>query len=284
MQTFFNQATLSYNGNTVASNIVQGELIEVLSAVKTATAESYEPGDTVTYAVSIVNSGTAPYNGITVTDDLGGYEFNGTTVYPLDFIEGSVRLFVNGVLQANPATVSGPPLVISGINVPAGGDAVLIYSATVNRFAPLGTGVSVTNTATLSGSGITTPITASEILAVSQEPALAITKSLNPTSVPENGQLTYTFVISNYGATDATATDNIVVTDTFNPILDPVTVTYNGTLWEDGTDYTYDETTGLFTTVAGQITVPAATYTQDSVTGEYIITPGTSTLTVTGTV
>lgn len=51
MQTFFNQATLSYNGNTIASNIVQGELIEVLSVGKTVTAESYEPGDTVTYVI-----------------------------------------------------------------------------------------------------------------------------------------------------------------------------------------------------------------------------------------
>lgn len=284
MQTFFNRATLSYNGNTVASNIVQGELIEVLSAAKTATADSYEPGDTVTYAVSIVNSGTAPYNGITVTDDLGGYEFNGTTVYPLDFVEGSVRLFVNGILQATPAVTAGPPLVISGINIPAGGDAVLVYSATANRFAPLGTEGSINNTATLTGTGITTPITAEETIPVSQEPALAITKALNPTSVPENGQLTYTFVISNYGATDADATDDIVVTDTFNPILNPITVTYNGTLLEEETDYTYDETTGLFTTVTGRITVPAASYTQDLTTGEYIITPGTSTLTVTGTV
>lgn len=284
MQTFFNQATLTYNGNTVSSNIVQGELIKVLSAAKTATADSYEPGDTVTYVVSIVNTGTTPYNGITVTDDLGGYEFNGTTVYPLDFIEGSVRLFVNGILQAIPAVTSGPPLVISGINIPAGGNAVLVYSTTVTPFAPLGTGASINNTATLSCTGITTPITAEETLPFSEEPALAITKALTPTSVPENGQLTYTFVISNYGATDAVATDDIVVTDTFNPILNPITVTYNGTVWEEGTDYTYNETTGLFTTVAGQITVPAATYTQDPATGEFIITPGTSTLTVTGNV
>ncbi len=284
MQTFFNQATLSYNGTTVASNIVQGELIEVLSAAKTATASSYEPGDTVTYAVSIVNTGTTPYNGITVTDDLGGYDFNGTTVYPLDYVDGSVRVFVNGILQATPTVTAGPPLLISGINIPANGDAVIVYSATANAYAPLGTGVSINNTATLTGAGITTPIIAEESLPFSEEAALAITKSLNPTSVPENGQLTYTFVISNYGATEAIGTDNIVVTDTFNPILNPITVTYNGTVWTEGTDYNYDESTGVFTTIAGQITVPAATYTQDPVTGEYVITPGTSTLTVTGTV
>ena len=284
MQTFFNQATLSYNGNVITSNIVQGELIEVLSVDKTVTTASYEPGDTVTYVVSIVNSGTTPYNGITVTDDLGGYDFNGTTVYPLDYIEGSARLFVNGILQTTPVVTAGPPLVISGVSVPANGNAVLVYSATANRFAPLGTVAVINNTATLPGQGITTAVTAEESLPVSESPVLSITKSLTPTSVPENGQLTYTFVISNYGATEAVSTDNIVVTDTFDPILNPITVTYNGTVLEDGTDYTYDETTGQFATVSGRITVPGATYTQDVTTGEYIITPGTSTLTVTGTV
>lgn len=284
MQTFFNQATLTYNGNTIASNIVQGELIEVLSIGKTVTAESYEPGDTVTYVISIVNSGTAPYSGITVTDTLGGFDFNGTTVYPLDFAEGTARLFVNGVLQATPTTTVGPPLEFTGISIPAGSNAVLVYSATVNSFAPLGTGSSINNTATLTGTGITTPITASETLPVSEEPSLAITKSLTPTSVPENGQLTYTFVISNYGSTEAVVTDNLVVRDIFDPILNAITVTYNGTVWEEGINYTYDETTGVFSTIESEITVPAATYTQDTVTGEYIITPGTSTLTVTGNV
>ena len=48
--------------------------------------------------------------------------------------------------------------------------------------------------------------------------------------------------------------------------------------------YSYNEVTGVFSTVAGQITVPAATYTQDSSTGIWIIEPGVSVLTVTGTV
>ncbi len=284
MQTFYNQATLSYNGGSTTSNIVQGELVEVLSAEKTSTATSYEPGDTVTYAVSIVNSGTAPYNSVTVTDDLGGFDFNGTTVYPLDYVEGSVRLFVNGLLQTAPVVSAGPPLVFSGINVPAGGDAVLVYSATVNNFAPLGSGSEINNTVTLSGAGITTPVTANEIITASIEPVLTISKTLNPTTVPENGQLTYNFIISNFGATAAELSDNLVVTDNFDPILNPISVTYNGTAWAEGINYTYDETTGQFATTAGQITVPAATYTQDPVTGEWIVTPSTSTLTVTGTV
>lgn len=60
-------------------------------------------------------------------------------------------------------------------------------------------------------------------------------------------------------------------------------VSYNGTAWTAGTDYTYDAATGQFATVAGNVTVPAATYTQDPTTGVWTTTPGASTLTVTGT-
>lgn len=39
--------------------------------------------------------------------------------------------------------------------------------------------------------------------------------------------------------------DLIVITDQFNPILSDLTVTFNGTAWAEGTQYTYDQTTGF---------------------------------------
>ena len=80
------------------------------------------------------------------------------------------------------------------------------------------------------------------------------------------------------------ATDDAIITDIFNPILSDLTVTYNGTVWTEGTNYTYEETTGTFTTLPGQITVPAATYAQDPNTGVFTIQPGVSVITVNGTV
>lgn len=266
------------------SNIVQGELVEVLSAVKTSVTETYRQGDTVTYIVSIVNTGTVPYTGLTVTDNLGEYEFNNENLTPLTYVEDSVKYYVNGVLQASPTVSDTSPLTITGINVPAGGNAIIVYSATVNQFAPLGTDGEINNEATISGGGLTTPITAQDTIGTTDEVMLAITKGISPTTVAENGQLTYTFVIQNFGSRPAVATDNAVVTDTFNPVLNPITVTYNGTTWAEGTNYTYDETTGEFATLPGQISVPAATFEQDPETGAWITTPGTVTLVVTGTV
>jgi uncharacterized repeat protein (TIGR01451 family) len=102
--------------------------------------------------------------------------------------------------------------------------------------------------------------------------------------VSDNGQLTYTFVIQNSGNLDADAADNVTITDTFNPILNGLTVTLNGTALAEGIGYTYNDVTGVFTTVPGIITVPAATYVQDPITGVITTTPGVSVLTVTGTI
>ena len=48
MAIFSNQATLTYNGSSTNSNIVYGELLEVLTATKTAVEGSYIPGQQLT--------------------------------------------------------------------------------------------------------------------------------------------------------------------------------------------------------------------------------------------
>jgi uncharacterized repeat protein (TIGR01451 family) len=100
----------------------------------------------------------------------------------------------------------------------------------------------------------------------------------------DNDRVTYTFIIQNTGNQAVLATDNAAISDIFDPILTALTVMFNGTAWSEGIQYSYDETTGDFSTNNGQITVPAATYIQDPTTGEYTVTPGTSTLIVTGTI
>ena len=284
MAIFSNQATLTYNGNTTNSNIAYGEILDVLAVTKTAVEGSYTPGDTVTYVVTLRNTGAAALTGLTVTDNLGGYDFGGTTVYPLTYEDNSVAMFTNGVPQAAPATVAGPPLVISGISVPAGGDVVLVYQAEANTYANPAVGGTVDNTVTVTGDGLSAPITATETVAADATADLTISKSITPSQVVDNDRVTYTFVIENTGNQAVIATDNATITDTFDPILTALTVTFNGTAWTEGTQYTYDETTGEFQTVAGQILVPAASYAQDPVTGEYTATPGIATLVVTGTI
>ena len=284
MATFTNQATLTYNGQTTTSNVTVGELVETLTAAKTAVVPTYDPDGRVTYVISLVNSGAAPLTGLTVTDDLGGYTFNGATVYPLRYTAGSVRYYQNGVLQAEPAATAGPPLTVTGISVPAGGSTVLAYEAEPTAFAPLGAETRVVNNVAVTGGGLPDAVTATETVSPETGPALAISKALSPTEVAANGRLTYTFVIQNTGNVAAAAADDLAVTDVFDPILRDLTVTLNGAALTTPAQYTYDAATGRFATVPGVITVPAATVTQNAATGADAVTPGTVTLTVSGTV
>ena len=284
MAFFSNQATLTYNGSSTNSNIAYGEILDVLTATKTAVEGSYTPGDLVTYVITLRNTGTAALNSLTVTDNLGGYEFNGTTVYPLTYEAGSALLFVNGVLQATPAVTAGPPLIISGISIPGGGDAGLVYQARANSFADPSEGSSIDNTVFVSGDGLSAPVTAEESVVAESAPELTISKSITPSQVVDNDRVTYTFVIQNSGNRAVVATDDAAISDTFDPILTDLTVTFNGTAWTEGVQYNYNEVTGLFETVPGEILVPAASYAQDPIMGEYSVTPGIATLVVTGTI
>ena len=281
MARFTNYATLSYNGGTTDSNTVTGELMAVLTVTKTAVMDDYTPKDDVTYVISLVNGGATAVTGLTVTDDLGGYLFEEGTVYPLAYTEGSLRYYINGMLQAAPTVTAGPPLVISGISIPAGGSVLLVYEASVTNYAPLGLEATITNTAAVTGEGIDQTATAT--IAMEPRADLSISKALCPVTVTENGRLTYTFVIENAGSVAAGAADNVVLTDTFDPKLRALTVAFNGTPWSEGVNYTYDAATGLFRTLPGQITVPAATYVQQT-DGTWTVKPGAVTLTVTGTV
>lgn len=286
MPTIRNQATLTYTGGAVTSNVTVGELIDTLAINKTVTNNTYRTGDELTYVINLVNSGNTLQDNLTVTDDLGAYTAGvpATTVYPLTYTPDSLLYFVNGVLQATLTVTAGPPLTVSGISVPAGGNASIIYRATTNEYAPLNVGNTVNNTASVTGPGRAEPAEAVATATAVAGPNLEILKTMSPTTVTENGQLTYTFTIQNFGNTPATTTDNVAVTDNFDPILNNIAVTYNGTPWATPANYTYNPGNGAFATVPGLITVPAATYETDPTTGAVTTTPGTATLVVSGTV
>ena len=283
MAVFTNFATLSYKGGTRNSNTVTGEIMETVSVQKTAVSTGYGAGDTLSYAVSLVNAGPADVSGLTVTDDLGAYELDGTTLYPLSYVDGTARLIVNGALQPAPTVTAGPPLVFSGINIPAGGSAVLVYEADVTGYAPLAPDSEITNTVTVTGGGVSVPLTASATVESLDSAELFISKALSPCVVPANGEITYSFELTNTGNTEAGAADEVVVRDDFDPILTNISVSFNGAAWTRAVQYSYDETTGAFATLPGQITVPAASYTQNA-DGTWTIEPGTATLTVSGTI
>lgn len=190
MAQFTNQAQRSYNNSVTNSNVAVGEIFEVLSATKTAVTDQYEQNGKVTYIVSLVNTGTTPFSGLTLSDNLGAYVFSTGTRTPLTYVDGSVKYYINGTLQTAPVVTGQSPLTLSGLSVPAGGNSLIIYEAIPNQYAPLATGGTVNNQVAVSAPGITT-LTAEETVYATAEPNLSITKSISPVPVAENGTLTY---------------------------------------------------------------------------------------------
>lgn len=285
MATFYNQATISLGGNVIGSNVTEGEVVTTVTMLKTAISTDYRVGDNIAYLINLINSDNEGKNGITVTDNLGLFSPNeNLEVVPLTYVDQSVKYYVNGVLQTAPTVVAGPPLVISGINIPAGGNVTIIYEAKANDYAPRGAGAYITNTVEVSGEQICDILTDSATVPTRDEPQLSIAKAICPETVTCGNELTYTFIIQNLGNTAVLATDNLILTDTFQPPLNNITVRLNGTLLTEGVEYTYDATTGEFTTIGGAIPVPQATFVRDATTGIISTTPGVVTLTITGNI
>ena len=278
MAIFYNQATLIHNGQITNSNTTSADIQNALAITKTAIIGEYSENGNLAYILTVTNNRLTPVTNATLTDDLGAYVYGAGSLTPLEYVTDSLLYFVDGApsLGAS-ASVVGNILEISGINVPAGFNAQLIYTVQTNEFAPLEIGSQITNTAALG------ELTATETVSVKEESRLTITKCVNPDSVSATGELTYTFILQNTGNAPAVATDDVRIVDTFDPALNITDVIFNADVWVEDTNYTYDQLSGEFATLAGQITVPAATFAR-SETGAIITTPGVSILTVRGTV
>ena len=279
MALFSNQASLSYNGKTVLSNLAIGELVDVLSVTKTAGVDGYQNGTSIPYVINLRNTGSAQLTDLVITDDLGAYPLGPETLVPLTYIENSIQVFVDGTPQSPPSVNLTPSLVFSGIRVPADGVTTILYSAEVNAFASPETTGEITNTVTVTGA---TPelVTASATVKATAEADLTMQKSVSPSVARQGDTLTYTILIENHGSVAAT---DVTVEDIFQPILMGLVVSLDGVTWTEGTQYNYDEATGLFQSLVDSITVPAATFTQDPDTGVWTNIPGSTVLTVTGT-
>lgn len=280
-----NQASIAFNyggsSGTALSNVAQTTLLDPLSAAKRSLEDTYRAGDTITYVLSVRNNGAAALTDVTVTDNLGAYNNGTQNVTPLTY-GGKADLYINGVYSAPiTGTPGGQGVEFTIATLAAGANALIVYTATVNEYAPLATDSTIVNTATFTATGIMTPVTDSNTITVAEYADLAIFKEMSPDPVSEDGTLTYTFTISNYGNTEAT---NVVLTDTFDPAPALVSVSVGDSPVSTG-DYTY--TSGTLTLPTGgsySITVPAATFKQEASTGAVTTVPGTVTITVVGTI
>lgn len=283
-----NQATLTYQyGNmtgVASSNIATATLQEALTTVKTALDTAYRADQAITYILTMANSGSNALTNVTITDDLGTYTPAGgtTPVTPLTYA-GPAQLYINGVLSgAITPAVNDRSIVFTIPSLAAGANAMILYKANVNGFAPLSTDTSITNTVSITADELTDALQDSHTLAAEAYANVSILKDMSPDPVTDGGVLTYSFTLYNYGNTEAT---NVVLRDAFSPAPAGLTVSINGTA-VPSSGYTYIDgvLTLPSTATAITLTVPAATFTQDATTGAVTINPGMTTVTVSGTI
>lgn len=285
MAQITNQANLTFRygnetGNAV-SNIATATLLDPLFVEKTSVDETYRAADRLTYVLSVQNNGNTTVTNINLVDDLGTYTLpNGTSVTPLTY-DDVAALYINGMYDSQ---ITGTETLNSvTFTIPAlapGANALIVYQALINEYAPLSTGSSIVNTVTVSAPSIGAPITDTHTVTPEDYAAIAIQKEMSPDPVSEGDVLTYSFTITNTGNTPATG---VVLTDAFNPAPSNITVTVNGQPLAE-TDYAYEN--GLLTLPTGtsfEMTVPAATVSENPETGEVSVTPGTLLITVEGT-
>ena len=281
MAIITNQANLTYTYGTttasVASNVATAELNATLSAAKRVLDESYRQNSDLTYILSFENGGNSAITDLPVLDNLGAYTPAGATapVQPLTYT-GPAALYIDGAFSAEltPAVQDGGVLFTIP-EIPAGSNALLVYQATVNSFAPLAPGSKIENTASI---GTTDPLTVSATVPVESYADVAITKEMAPDPVSTGDMMTVTFTIENRGNADAT---DLQLTDDFPLALSDVSVTVNGAPM---TDFAFENST--LTLPSGTQTtrsVPAATFTQDE-TGAVTVTPGRLTVVFSGVV
>lgn len=281
MAVITNQANLTYTYGTttasVQSNIAETQWNAGLTAEKRALESTYRAGSTLTYLISLKNESAAPVENLVITDNLGTFTPAGAAapLVPLTFANHAT-LYVDGTFSEELT----PTPVENGIqftipSIPAGADALLVYQAAVNGFAPLEVGSEITNTASI---GENEPLTVSATVPVAEYADVSVDKEMRPNPITDGAAMTVTFTIENRGNTEAT---DLVLTDDFPLSLSDLTVTVNGAPL---TDYTFED--NRLTMPAGTQTtmsVPAATFTLDE-TGAVTVTPGVLTVVVTGTV
>ncbi|MCM3887100.1 putative Ig domain-containing protein [Frankia sp. R82] len=197
---------------TVTVNI----LTPGLTIAKTADTTTTTPGATVTYTITVTNSGQSPYTGATVNDDLTGL---------------LADVAYNGDASATSGTVSytSPTVNWSG-DLAVGASATITYSVTVDD-PDLGDRVLINNV-TSDALGSTCPsggggAPACRTVVVVLVPALTITKTADSgtgnATVVAGSPIAYTVTVVNTGQTPYTGAS---FTDDLTGVLDDAA--YNG--------------------------------------------------------
>lgn len=206
--------------DTITDTVVALPILEISKQAIDSTGGNLEPGDILTYTLQVTNSGNIAATTVQLSD---------TVPADTTYIGGSIA---GG---DTPDESNAPQLAWTINNLAVGGTAQLTFAVTVNHVY---SGTVITNTATVTSSELTTPVSDTISHTVTAFINLELSKSVdNPT--PNAGEtVTFTVIVSNSSLITA---NNVVVSDTLPSGLTYLTDTPSqgiyggGTLWTVGT-------------------------------------------------
>jgi uncharacterized repeat protein (TIGR01451 family) len=193
-----------------AANTVSPPVLSVTKTIDGQTTESVLSGQTVTYGVTISNTGTSPAVNTTVTDNIPA----GVAAIP-----GTVTL--NGAPLAS-ATISGQTLTIPVNQVAAGKSSLVTFNAKVGPTAG-----SAANVVSVLAAGLASAAESNVAMAHQVPATITVTKTASATTATVGDRVDYQIVIAPVGGVGYGAT---IVADTLpaGEVYAPGTARVNG--------------------------------------------------------
>lgn len=283
MTRITNKAYLTYNNGVATvsgvSNTAAAVLESPFTAEKTCLSQTYSANEELVFVLSLTNSSCQNAARVRVSDDLGTFRSCCACVTPLTY-EGSAQLYINGIYESElEAAIFKNHIRFTIPLVPACCNAVIIYKARANEYAPLSADSEIINTASWTADAFCEPVTASNTVYASQTAQVQIQKSITPSVITCGGAVLYTFTLFNYGNTDAT---DIVLTDCFAPVPSSIGVSVDSIALRAG-EYSFINGSLTLPCPASsyRLRVPKASF-EISDCGQVEVSPGVVTIEVTG--
>ncbi len=167
-----------------------------LQVAKSVQNETFNVGDTISFIVTIKNTGVGYFSGLRVLDNFGGVDY-------IEYVSGSGAIYKNGSIE-KPETISCVPLVFSLTPLLPNESVILTYLCKVRNNIPLSV-QNINSSVEVTGYTNNSTITnvASVIINRAKTAELKIVKSASATSVVSGEIFSYYLTIENEGLVDA---------------------------------------------------------------------------------
>lgn len=167
-----------------------------LQVTKSVQNETFNVGDTISFIVTIKNTGVGYFSGLRVLDNFGGVDY-------IEYVSGSGAIYKNGSIE-KPETVSCVPLVFSLTPLLPNESVILTYLCKIRNNIPLSV-QNINSSVEVTGYTNNSTITnvASVIINRAKTAELKIVKSASATSVVSGEIFSYYLTIENEGLVDA---------------------------------------------------------------------------------